>query len=82
MLGAGGLGAALEDLLGVVVVQLNADILGVEDRGTESLASVRFHGLIRETEGAAAEPFIEIWNLSKQKYGNEGWLLAGIQQVS
>ncbi|SOE54569.1 Predicted lipid-binding transport protein, Tim44 family [Burkholderia sp. D7] len=64
------------------VVQLNADILGVEERGTESLASVRFHGLIRETEGAAAEPFIEIWNLSKQKYGNEGWLLAGIQQVS
>ncbi len=64
------------------VVQLNADILGVEERGTESLASVRFHGLIRETEGAAAEPFIEIWNLSKQKTGNEGWLLAGIQQVS
>ena len=64
------------------VVQLNADILGVEERGTESLSSVRFHGLIRETEGAAAEPFIEIWNLSKQKYGNEGWLLAGIQQVS
>jgi predicted lipid-binding transport protein (Tim44 family) len=64
------------------VVQLNADILGVEERGTESLASVRFHGLIRETKGAAAEPFIEIWNLSKQKYGNEGWLLAGIQQVS
>jgi len=64
------------------VVQLNADILGVEERGTESLASVRFHGLIRGTEGAAAEPFIEIWNLSKQKYGNEGWLLAGIQQVS
>ncbi|SAL14574.1 Tim44-like domain-contain protein [Caballeronia sordidicola] len=64
------------------VVQLNADLLGVEDRGTESLASVRFHGLIRETEGAAAEPFVEIWNLSKQKYGNEGWLLAGIQQVS
>jgi predicted lipid-binding transport protein (Tim44 family) len=64
------------------VVQLNADILGVEDRGTESLASVRFHGLIRESEGAAAEPFVEVWNLSKQKYGNEGWLLAGIQQVS
>jgi predicted lipid-binding transport protein (Tim44 family) len=64
------------------VVQLNADMLGVEDTNTESLASVRFHGLIRETEGAAAEPFVEVWNLSKQKYGNEGWLLAGIQQVS
>jgi predicted lipid-binding transport protein (Tim44 family) len=64
------------------VVQLNADMLGVEDTGTESLASVRFNGLIRETQGAAAEPFVEVWNLSKQKYGNEGWLLAGIQQVS
>jgi predicted lipid-binding transport protein (Tim44 family) len=64
------------------VVQLNADLLGVEDRSQEYLASVRFHGLIRESEGAAAEPFVEIWNLSKQKSGNEGWLLAGIQQVS
>ncbi len=63
------------------VVQLNADMLGVEDTNTESLASVRFHGLIREAEGAAAEPFVEIWNLSRQKYGSEGWLLAGIQQV-
>lgn len=64
------------------VVQLNADVLGVEDRAAEYLASVRFHGLIRESEGAAAEPFVEVWNLSKQKAGNEGWLLAGIQQVS
>ncbi|EKS68810.1 MULTISPECIES: Tim44-like domain-containing protein [Caballeronia] len=64
------------------VVQLNADVLGVEDRASEYLASVRFHGLIRESEGAAAEPFVEVWNLSKQKSGNEGWLLAGIQQVS
>ncbi|WP_250512087.1 Tim44-like domain-containing protein [Caballeronia sp. INDeC2] len=64
------------------VVQLNADLLGVEDRANEYLASVRFHGLIRESEGAAAEPFVEVWNLSKQKAGNEGWLLAGIQQVS
>jgi predicted lipid-binding transport protein (Tim44 family) len=64
------------------VVQLNADVLGVEDRPMEYLASVRFHGLIRESENAAAEPFVEIWNLSKQKSGNEGWLLAGIQQVS
>ncbi|WP_250462948.1 MULTISPECIES: Tim44-like domain-containing protein [unclassified Caballeronia] len=64
------------------VVQLNADLLGVEDRANEYLASVRFHGLIRESEGSAAEPFVEVWNLSKQKTGNEGWLLAGIQQVS
>ncbi|AUT58481.1 Tim44 domain-containing protein [Paraburkholderia terrae] len=62
------------------VVKLNADLLGVEDRGSEYLASVRFHGLIRETSGSAAEPFEEIWNLSKRT--GEGWLLAGIQQVN
>jgi predicted lipid-binding transport protein (Tim44 family) len=62
------------------VVKLDADLLGVEDRGSEYLASVRFHGLIRETSGGAAEPFEEIWNLSKRN--GEGWLLAGIQQAN
>ncbi|WP_206997369.1 Tim44 domain-containing protein [Trinickia mobilis] len=64
------------------VVQLDAELLGVEDRGSEYLASVRFSGLIRETAGAAAEPFVEVWNLSKSARAGEGWLLAGIQQVS
>jgi predicted lipid-binding transport protein (Tim44 family) len=64
------------------VVQLNAELLGVEDHGSEALASVRFSGLIRETAGASAEPFVEIWNLSKSARPGEGWLLAGIQQVS
>jgi predicted lipid-binding transport protein (Tim44 family) len=63
------------------VVQLNAELLGVEDRGSEYFASVRFSGLIRETMGAAAEPFAEIWNLSKSNGAGEGWLLAGIQQI-
>jgi predicted lipid-binding transport protein (Tim44 family) len=63
------------------VVQLNADLLDVADRGNEYLASVRFNGLIRETQGAAAEPFVEIWNLSKSRLTGEGWLLAGIQQA-
>jgi predicted lipid-binding transport protein (Tim44 family) len=63
------------------VVQLNAELLGVEDRGNEYFASVRFSGLIRETAGAAAEPFAEIWNLSKSNRPGEGWLLAGIQQI-
>jgi predicted lipid-binding transport protein (Tim44 family) len=62
------------------VVQLNAELLGVEDRGTEYLASVRFSGLIRESAGASAEPFSEVWNLSKAVRKGEGWLLAGIQQ--
>ncbi|PTB18731.1 hypothetical protein C9I57_22315 [Trinickia symbiotica] len=62
------------------VVQLNAELLGVEDRGTEYLASVRFSGLIRESAGAPAEPFSEVWNLTKSARAGEGWLLAGIQQ--
>lgn len=64
------------------VVQLNAELLGVEDRGEEYLASVQFSGLIRETAGAPAEPFSEVWNLSKSARRGEGWLLAGIQQLT
>ncbi|WP_134167878.1 Tim44 domain-containing protein [Paraburkholderia caballeronis] len=64
------------------VVQLSADLLGVEERDNEYLASVRFEGLIRETAGGAAEPFVEVWNLSKSRLTGEGWLLAGIQQVA
>ena len=64
------------------IVQLNAEMLGVEERANEYFASVRFSGLIRETPGAAAEPFVEVWNLSKANRAGEGWLLAGIQQVA
>ncbi|PRY05468.1 Tim44 domain-containing protein [Paraburkholderia sp. BL25I1N1] len=64
------------------VVQLNAELLGVEERANEYFASVRFSGLIREAPGAAAEPFVEVWNLSKANRPGEGWLLAGIQQVA
>ncbi|WP_323072934.1 Tim44 domain-containing protein [Mycetohabitans endofungorum] len=65
------------------VVQLNADLVGVEDRGgNEYVASVRFHGLLREAQGAAAEPFAEMWNLSRNVRSGEGWVLAGIQQLS
>ncbi|KXU90737.1 hypothetical protein CI15_02185 [Paraburkholderia monticola] len=63
------------------VVQLNAELLGVEERASEYFASVRFSGLIREEPGAAAEPFVEVWNLTKANRPGEGWLLAGIQQV-
>lgn len=64
------------------IVQLNAEMLGVEERANEYFASVRFSGLIREAPGAAAEPFVEVWNLSKANRAGEGWLLAGIQQVA
>ncbi|VVD82869.1 membrane protein [Pandoraea iniqua] len=63
------------------VVQLDAELLGIEQTTSEYMASVRFSGLIRETEGAAAEPFNEVWNLTKPVTGNAGWVLAGIQQL-
>jgi predicted lipid-binding transport protein (Tim44 family) len=62
------------------VVQLNAELLGVEDRGAEYVASVRFSGLIRESDGASAEPFSETWILSKPARNGAGWVLAGIEQ--
>ncbi|MEN9316644.1 MAG: hypothetical protein RIS35_3037 [Pseudomonadota bacterium] len=63
------------------VVQLEAEILGIETDSATHLASIRFHGLIRETEGGAAESFDEVWNLEKPVSGQSGWLLAGIQQL-
>jgi predicted lipid-binding transport protein (Tim44 family) len=63
------------------VVSLDADLLGIETVGNEYLASVRFSGTIREDEHASAEPFVEVWNLSKPLQGQGGWVLAGIQQL-
>ena len=64
------------------VVSLDAELLGIETVGNDHLASVKFSGLIREAEGAPAEQFVEVWNLSKPQAGAGGWVLAGIQQLS
>ena len=63
------------------VVTLNAEFLGVETMADEHLASVQFDGMVKEDDNAKAEPFKEIWVLSKPATGNSGWLLAGIQQA-
>jgi predicted lipid-binding transport protein (Tim44 family) len=64
------------------VVSLDAELLGLEAVGDEHLASVKFSGMIKESDHAPAAPFAEIWNLSKPMSGQGGWLLAGIQQIS
>lgn len=64
------------------VVKLDAELLGIDEAGVEHMASVRFSGLLREREGAPAEPFNEVWNLTKPIAGGSGWLLAGIQQLN
>ena len=63
------------------VVSLDAEMHGVETNSYEHVASLRFHGMIREAENAPAEPFSEIWVLTKPVSGNQGWLLAGLQQA-
>lgn len=64
------------------VVSLDAELMGVETVVADHLASVKFTGLIKESENAAAAPFAEVWNLSKPISGSSGWVLAGIQQLS
>lgn len=62
------------------VVSIDAELLGVETNTIEHVASVRFHGMIREADHAPTEPFSEIWVLTKPLSGSQGWLLAGLQQ--
>jgi len=64
------------------VVTLEAELLEVVSEATRHIASVRFHGMIREEKDTAALPFDEVWNLTKPADGNGGWAVAGIQQLN
>jgi predicted lipid-binding transport protein (Tim44 family) len=64
------------------VVSIDAELLGIETSGNEYLASVKFSGMIKPAPDALAEPFNEVWNLSKPVSGTTGWMLAGIQQLA
>ncbi|HEY8101439.1 MAG TPA: Tim44-like domain-containing protein [Burkholderiaceae bacterium] len=64
------------------VVTLGAELMGVEVVNDDYLASVKFSGMIKESETAEAAPFEEVWNMSKPTSGQGGWVLAGIQQLT
>jgi predicted lipid-binding transport protein (Tim44 family) len=64
------------------IVTLDAEILEVVREGDRYVATVRFHGTMREDGARDAQPFEEAWNLVKPVDGSSGWLLAGIQQFS
>jgi predicted lipid-binding transport protein (Tim44 family) len=64
------------------VVSIDAQLLGIETTATDYLASVQFSGMWRTAQNAPAEPFAEVWNMSKPLSGQGGWVLAGIQQLS
>ncbi len=61
------------------VVSLDAKLLGIEESMDGYLASIEFSGMIREESNTSPESFKEIWNMSRSKQDNGGWLLAGIQ---
>jgi predicted lipid-binding transport protein (Tim44 family) len=63
------------------VVLLEAQLLGVEDREGEYLASVEFSGMMREDPSAGPSPFREVWNMSRPKDAATGWLVAGVQAL-
>lgn len=64
------------------VVTLDAEVLEVVTEANRHVASVRFHGMIREEKDGAAEAFDEVWNLVKSLEGGRGWAVAGIQQLN
>jgi predicted lipid-binding transport protein (Tim44 family) len=65
------------------VLTLNAQLLEAVVEDDYAIASVRYSGLIRETTGANAEPFDEVWHVRKNvKDPKSTWLIAGIQQVA
>ena len=63
------------------VVMLEARLLGLEELEEAYLASVEFSGLIREDPSAGPNPFREIWNITRPKSGESGWLVAGVQAL-
>ena len=64
------------------VVTLDATLLELASENGAHMASVKFSGQIREQAGAAPSPFAEVWHLSKPVNGSQGWLIAGIEQIS
>ncbi|MFM1949106.1 MAG: hypothetical protein RL706_1127 [Pseudomonadota bacterium] len=63
------------------VVMLEAQLLGIEELPDVYMASVEFNGVIREEADAAPSPFREVWNMTKPKNGDSGWLVAGVQAL-
>ncbi len=63
------------------VVMLQAQLLGLEELPEGYLASVEFSGMIREDPAAGPNPFREVWNITRPKSGQAGWLVAGVQAL-
>lgn len=63
------------------VIRLQSELVTIQRDGDKVVASVRFHGLIREEERGVAEEFSEIWHVIHPWDSPDGdWLISGIQQ--
>jgi predicted lipid-binding transport protein (Tim44 family) len=63
------------------VVMLDARLLGIEELESAYMASVEFSGLMREEASAGPNPFREVWNITRPRSGQGGWLVAGVQAM-
>lgn len=63
------------------VMTINAEALEAVEEGNRQIVSVRFYGTLRE-DNATTISFDEVWHLTKPLTGNQGWVVAGIQQNS
>lgn len=64
------------------VVSLAAELLEVAHEGDYTIASVRFSGQLRESQGPL-EAVEEVWHIQQAAHDAQAkWLLAGIQQIA
>lgn len=63
------------------VVRIDAKVVDVAEENGQSVVSVRFSGLIRESPEAGAEPFAEVWHLARRAGDQGDWAIAGITPV-
>lgn len=63
------------------VMQLDAELVDTAQEDGHWVASVRFHGLIREQADQPAESFDELWHFVKPVAGERDWAIAGISPV-
>jgi predicted lipid-binding transport protein (Tim44 family) len=63
------------------VMQLDAELVDTAQQDGQWIATVRFHGLIREEADQGAQPFNELWHLVKPVDGQGEWAIAGITPV-
>ncbi len=64
------------------VIDIDASVVEVVEEASRYIVSVRFNGLLREEADAAPATIDEVWHLTKPTTGNDGWRVAGIQQLN